>query len=83
MKKKSQDSQKNLFLGGCDQCGELYEASSSVQDLEGLTFSCKKSVCSGRVELKLAASSASKDPALGDVSLSGNHQTTAGPRRYC
>lgn len=79
MKKKLSDQKKNFFLGVCNKCGEIYEASSQVDDLDGVTFSCKKMLCSGRIELKLANSSdASELDAPFDSDYSGPE-----PRRFC
>jgi len=86
MRRPSSDGKnkkKNLYAGVCSKCGEVYEASTAVDDLEGLTFNCKKMLCSGRVllsaqhklinEKSLAAVSSIEEAGLEDL----------GPRRYC
>ncbi|MDB5037251.1 MAG: hypothetical protein JWQ35_779 [Bacteriovoracaceae bacterium] len=55
MKKKSGFSDlPNYFSGHCEKCGEIYQASSKADDLEGITFPCKKIRCTGRVTLSFA-----------------------------
>jgi hypothetical protein len=79
--KKSSKDEKNSYLGVCGECGELYEANSLVDDLEGLTFNCKKMLCSGRVELAPAAKfaiSEAKALPVDESSLEGSN-----PRRFC
>ncbi len=41
----------SIFVGICKSCGEVYEARSALEDLEGVTFKCKKILCEGRVAL--------------------------------
>ena len=63
---------KNIFWGRCDRCGEAYEAETTLEDLEGVRFQCKKMICDGQVQLKFTAM---KD--LPPPSQDKN------PRRYC
>lgn len=79
MKKTDSDIQKNLFTGSCSVCGELYEASSAVDDLEGLNFSCKKLMCGGRIELRPSEIIGSRVELPGDSFSEKN----AASRRYC
>lgn len=81
MKKFQKDQKRNFFIGICNSCGELYEASSAVEDLEGLTFECKKMLCSGRVVLQYAKSAA-KD-AIESAPLDNKSKGDDDPRRYC
>lgn len=69
---------RNLFLGLCDQCHELYEAESVVDDLEGVTFNCKKDLCEGRVTLQIAS-----DEKAPQQKASFSQVPSKGPRRYC
>lgn len=65
-------SPRNVFTGRCDSCGELYEAETSLEDLEGVHFDCKKMICKGKVELRYSGPEDSF-PRNGDKT----------PRRYC
>lgn len=50
------DSKENTvtyFSGLCSRCAERYEAHSATDNLEGISFSCKKMICSGNVILKM------------------------------
>lgn len=79
MKKNLSDQKKNFFLGVCNECGEIYEASSQVDDLAGVTFSCKKMLCSGRIELKAVDAT---DPSGLEAPIDSEY-SGAGPRRFC
>ena len=79
MKKFSSDSKRNVFIGVCSKCGEVYEANSVVDDLEGLSFSCKKMLCTGRVELGHADAKTHMNFEQGPSSGPDN----SGSRRYC
>jgi hypothetical protein len=48
---QQEKTKPSLFLGICKTCGETYEARSVLEDLEGVTFQCKKVMCEGRVAL--------------------------------
>lgn len=84
MKQFSSEDDRNTFVGICANCGEIYEASSAVDDLEGVAFNCKKMLCEGRVELKpsdplsLDAIQSSKKAAEEFESLD-----SIDPRRFC
>ncbi len=54
MKKHDRFESSTLFEGRCTLCNELYQAQSKSDDLEGITFKCKKVSCKGRVSLKFA-----------------------------
>jgi len=69
---ESSSSRPSLFVGVCKTCGEIYEAKSALEDLEGVTFKCKKLLCDGRVSL---ASSASTPDSIADEGVS--------PKRFC
>ena len=74
----TQRQDANCFSGACDLCGEIYEAESKTEDLEGITFKCRKQICSGRVTLELAplVKKSSELP----IVTSEKSET---PRRYC
>jgi len=86
MRRSSSDGtnkKKNLYAGVCSKCGEIYEASTAVDDLEGLTFNCKKMLCSGRVQL-CAKHKYKNEKSLAPVSsLEDAGLEELGPRRYC
>lgn len=73
MKKESigGNTSQNVFVGICKDCGEVYEARSGLEDLEGVTFQCKKLLCEGKVSLE---SSAERD-------RYENHDNR--PKRFC
>jgi len=81
MKKFQKDQKKNFFIGICNSCGELYEASTAVEDLEGVTFGCKKMLCSGRVVLQHAKSAGKEAISSAPVEDFSNGEN--GPRRFC
>lgn len=66
---------KNVFIGNCDLCGETYEAQTTLEDLEGVSFICKKMLCEGKVELKFSGMENRAMKAMKDVDKN--------PRRYC
>jgi|GEM_PF-7093520 len=78
MKKVDPNLKKNFFIGVCNKCGETYEASSAVDDLEGISFQCKKMLCTGRVEMSAVSSSNHVSSESGD-----SNNTDQPPRRYC
>jgi hypothetical protein len=81
MKKIRPDQKRNFFRGICNGCGEIYEASSVVDDLEGLSFNCKKNVCSGRVTMNTGKNNGVRSLQVApveDENLFGDH-----PRRFC
>jgi hypothetical protein len=63
---------KNIFWGRCDRCAEAYEAETTLEDLEGVRFQCKKPICEGQVQLKFTA--------IKDLPPAPKDQA---PRRYC
>lgn len=69
----------NHYLGICESCGEAYEAQSVTEDLEGVSFICKKSLCEGSVSLR----SNFEDAEVSFVGTEGFAPISAGPRRYC
>lgn len=82
-KRKSPEfDQPTYFSGRCEKCGEVYEAQSKNDDLEGITFKCKKVVCAGRITLgagsmhSVAAKEAPSHP-------SQQNDSDKPPRRYC
>lgn len=81
-KKFSEFDSPSFFSGVCEKCGEIYEAQSKTDDLEGITFKCKKVICTGRVTLAVGkakvASKADPMPAPIEPKGSGNN-----PRRFC
>lgn len=80
-KKHSEFDSPTFFSGVCEKCAEVYEAKSKTDDLEGITFKCKKTLCNGRVTLKVgkAKSESSKEGMLAPSDL----QSSSNPRRYC
>jgi len=82
MNRKTSDSHSNqkvdanLFSGVCSNCGEVYEAKSALEDLQGITFKCKKIFCRGQVTLDY-----SKGPEVSSHRPSSSSDKD--PRRYC
>lgn len=70
------------FSGHCAKCGEIYEAQSKTDDLEGITFKCKKALCQGRVTLGVGKQSslAGKDAQRAPIKPSDG---SSGSRRFC
>lgn len=58
MKNSPTIDKPGLFSGACTMCCEVYEASSQTDDLEGVTFRCRKVRCAGQVTLKPQAKQA-------------------------
>ncbi len=69
---ESLSAKPSLFVGVCKTCGEIYEAKSIHEDLEGVTFKCKKVLCDGRVSL---VSSSTPMDSFSDDGV--------GPKRFC
>lgn len=73
------DDSQNHYMGICNSCGEVYEADSVVEDLEGLTFDCRKDFCEGVVGMSLCLShEASSLFAISDFS-----KDEIDPKRFC
>ncbi len=72
------DFETNFYHGKCGTCSETYEAQSQTDDLEGITFECKKVVCKGRVTLTLNLQKS--NPNSADVS---EGKPGSNPPRFC
>jgi hypothetical protein len=81
-KKHSNFDSPSFFSGACEKCSEIYEANSKTDDLEGITFKCKKVLCQGRVTLGVgqskSLSSKNMMPVPSEVT-----DNPSNPRRYC
>lgn len=80
MKKRSKHPslKNNLYTGICKKCGEAYEAESGADDLEGVSFRCKKFLCSGKVSLQM-----NESDSLEEISPIGGFHIPQGPKKFC
>jgi hypothetical protein len=68
----------NVYTGLCKKCGESYEAESGGDDLDGVTFRCKKFLCSGKVSLQLTEAGELEAP----IPMNG-FQVPTPPKKFC